>query len=306
MAAAVLYMTGHDSGGAYVDESSNDITGTEVEMTSAVDFDLPANSESPVSAHLQHDAGSLFAAADENRSLSGDETLGTDTAPTPLLTQNTADHGKHFDTVKQADPENWRTVKVKSGDTLYLILKRLNLNTADATFIAKSENSRKLVRLIPGKTLYVYSNDGESGSEIIYQDTALTWLHAKKQGNMFVIEQHDLPTTTHVRKASGEIESSLFIAGRDSGLSDTLTMTMAEIFGWDIDFAINVQPGDRFKVIYEDIYVSGKKQGHGDIIAAEFINDGKTYRAIAHRDNDGKLVYYTPDGLSMQKAFLRS
>ena len=83
-------------------------------------------------------------------------------------------------------------------------------------------------------------------------------------------------------------------------------MNMTEIFGWDIDFAINVQPGDRFKLIFEDVYVNGSKRSHGDIIAAEFINNGKTFRTIANREDDGAIRYYSPEGKSMQKIFLRT
>jgi murein DD-endopeptidase MepM/ murein hydrolase activator NlpD len=214
--------------------------------------------------------------------------------------------GKAYKELLQSSPESWKSVKVKNGDTLYLILKRLGLNTADATFIAHSDNSKQLVRLIPSRTLHIQSLDGKNPDQLVYQDSRLTWVHAEKQGDSYKISNYRLPVTKHLRNANGEIESSLFLAGRDAGLNDTLIMEMAEIFGWDIDFAINVQPGDRFKLIFEDLYVDGQKAGQGKILAAEFINDGKTYRAIAHTDEDGDTHYYSPAGRSMQKTFLRT
>ena len=214
--------------------------------------------------------------------------------------------GVSFTPLLERTPELWKSTKVKKGDTLYVILKRLGLKTAAATLIARSENSDPLVRLVPGNKLHILSKDGKIGDEYIYENTPLTWVHAKRIDNNYEIVSNKLPTTTHIRKVTGEIISSLYAAAKVAGISDTLTMNMTEIFGWDIDFAINVQPGDRFKLIFEDVYVSGSKKSHGDILAAEFVNNGKTYRAIARRNEDGELRYYSPDGKSMQKTFLRT
>jgi len=219
-----------------------------------------------------------------------------------------ADTGKgvSFTPLLEKSPELWTSTKVKKGDTLYVILKRLGLNTAAATLIARTDNSDPLVRLIPGKILHIFSKDGKIGDEYIYENTPLTWVYGKRNENSYDIVSHKLPTTTHIRKVTGEIISSLYAAAKVAGISDTLTMNMTEIFGWDIDFAINVQPGDRFKLIFEDVYVNGTKRSHGDIIAAEFTNYGKTYRAIANREIDGSIRYYSPKGKSMQKTFLRT
>ena len=214
--------------------------------------------------------------------------------------------GLSFTPLLKKSPESWTSTKVKKGDTLYIILKRLQLNTAAATLIARSDNSDPLVRLTPGKTLHIFSKDGKIGDEYIYENTPLTWVYAKRSESSYTIVSKKLPTTTHIRKVNGEIISSLYAAAKVAGINDTLTMNMTEIFGWDIDFAINVQAGDRFKLIFEDIYVNGTKRSHGDIIAAEFINNGKTFRAIANRENDGSIRYYSPEGKSMQKTFLRT
>lgn len=220
------------------------------------------------------------------------------------LTQTSA--GSTFKPLLKQTPELWKSTTVRKGDTLYVILKRLGLNTSAATIIARSDNSDPLVNLLPGHTLHILSKDGQTGDEYIYENTPLTWVHAIRNGNDYEIISKKLPTTTHIRKVKGEIISSLYAAAKQAGISDTLIMSMTEIFGWDIDFAINVQPGDNFKLIFEDIYVNGSNKGHGDILAAEFTNNGKTYRAIARRTSDGELRYYSPEGASMQKAFLRT
>ncbi|GMR06384.1 MAG: peptidoglycan DD-metalloendopeptidase family protein [Gammaproteobacteria bacterium] len=217
-----------------------------------------------------------------------------------------AGSGVSFKPLLEKSPDLWKSSTIRKGDTLYIILKRFNLNVAAATLVARSGNSDQLVRLTPGRTLHILSSDGSSSDAFIYENSPLTWIYASKNGSSYDISSKKLPTTAHIRKVKGEVISSLYAAAKVVGISDTLTMNMTEIFGWDIDFAINVQPGDRFKLIFEDVYVDGSKKTHGDILAAEFINNGKTYRAIAHRDDDGVLRYYSPDGRSMQKTFLRT
>jgi murein DD-endopeptidase MepM/ murein hydrolase activator NlpD len=83
-------------------------------------------------------------------------------------------------------------------------------------------------------------------------------------------------------------------------------MQLAGVFGWDIDFALDIRAGDRFAVLYEERYIEGKKLGDGDILAAEFINNGRTFQAVKYTDPAGHSDYYSLDGRSMRKAFLRS
>jgi murein DD-endopeptidase MepM/ murein hydrolase activator NlpD len=89
-------------------------------------------------------------------------------------------------------------------------------------------------------------------------------------------------------------------------MSDALVMELAGIFGWDIDFILDIRSGDQFTVIYEEMYVEGEKHANGDILVAEFVNQGKSYRAVRYEDQDGNAEYFSPDGYSMRKAFLRA
>ena len=106
--------------------------------------------------------------------------------------------------------------------------------------------------------------------------------------------------------ASATIDSSLFEAGRDAGMPNTLIMELAGIFGWDIDFVYDIREGDSFNLIYEEHFLKGEKVNEGPIVAAEFTNQGKTYRAVRFTKADGASDYYAPDGRSMRKAFLRT
>lgn len=106
--------------------------------------------------------------------------------------------------------------------------------------------------------------------------------------------------------ASGRIHTSLFEDGQQAGLSDPLVLKLIEIFGWDIDFALGVRPGDTFAVIYEEKYWMGQKIGDGLILAAEFVNKGTLYRAIGYKDKRGITKYYELDGVTKHKRFLRT
>jgi murein DD-endopeptidase MepM/ murein hydrolase activator NlpD len=106
--------------------------------------------------------------------------------------------------------------------------------------------------------------------------------------------------------AHGVIRSSLFEAGVEAGISDRITMDMAGIFEWDIDFIQDVREGDEFTVVYEELWRDGIKLRNGTVIAAEFVNQGKSYRAARYRDASGHTDYFTPDGHSVRKAFIRA
>jgi murein DD-endopeptidase MepM/ murein hydrolase activator NlpD len=105
---------------------------------------------------------------------------------------------------------------------------------------------------------------------------------------------------------NGVINTSLFVDAEKAGISQKTIMEMANIFGWDIDFALDIREGDTFKVIYEEQFLDGEKIGDGAILAAEFINQGKQIRAVRFVSDDGFAHYYTPEGESMRKTFLRS
>jgi murein DD-endopeptidase MepM/ murein hydrolase activator NlpD len=105
---------------------------------------------------------------------------------------------------------------------------------------------------------------------------------------------------------SGRIENSLFEDGQQAGLSDALILKLVEIFGWDIDFALGIQPGDTFAVIHEEKYWMGQKIGDGPILAAEFSNRGKLFHALGYKNKQGVTKYYELDGITKQKRFLRT
>ena len=194
------------------------------------------------------------------------------------------------------------TVTVRPGDSLARIFARVGLSAADVhAVVHSSDDARRLADLRPNQVLsFVRDADGDLVRVEFPYDEGHT-LKVARAGDGFAATVTELPVERRVRFAEGSITTSLFAAGQAAGLSDALTMNMARIFGWDVDFVLDIRAGDRFTVLYEEIYRDGVKVRDGDILAAEFVNRGDRYKAVRFNDD-----YYTPEGLAMRKAFLRA
>ncbi len=195
---------------------------------------------------------------------------------------------------------------VKPGDTLERLFRRHGLSLADLASIAGLRDVAEHVKLLrPGDTIKIAHRDGQVLS-MVRQLDRFRMLAVDRAESGFEARTIDLPFEIEERVAHGEIRSSLFEAATAAGMSDALTMSMAGIFRWDIDFIQDVRVGDSFTVIYEEHYRDGTKLGDGPIIAAEFVNRGNVYRAARYTDESGRSDYFTPEGRSVRKAFLRA
>ena len=211
-------------------------------------------------------------------------------------------------TTPEASPEyQWITAKVKRGDSLAVIFKRNKLSAVDLHNIMKlGKPTKRLRNLQPGQTFKVMVDDEHALQALHYDISRLETLVIQRDAGNFVTDYHHKHVEKRTNHAAAMITSSLFEAGRDAGLSIKLTMEMAHIFGWDIDFALDMRKGDHFTLIYEEHFLDGEKVNEGPILAAEFVNQGKSYKAIRYTDASGRSDYYSPKGLSMRKAFLRT
>ena len=198
-------------------------------------------------------------------------------------------------------------VTIRSGDSLYLVFKRLGLPQRDLALMTEVKPlAKKLARLAPRQEIEFYV-DTESGlTRLVHRLDRLRSLHVFRDGDAFAFEEIVEPPDVVVGTATGVIETSLFEAGQHAGLSDSLIMQMAEIFGWDVDFVIDIRVGDRFAVVFEEQFKDGERIGEGPIVAAEFTNRGRRIRAVRYVDPAGRADYFSPDGRSMRKAFLRT
>jgi murein DD-endopeptidase MepM/ murein hydrolase activator NlpD len=210
----------------------------------------------------------------------------------------------------QTSPEtrgNWHSVTIKSGDNLAAIFSKVGIPPQQLhALLQQGGATHNLKKIYPGQTLRLLTDDEQGLIKLSYPIDKLSTLEVSRSGDDFdVSTTHRTPEYREV-SASGTINSSLFMAANNAGLSDKLTMELAGIFGWDIDFALDIRKGDRFTVLYEDIYLDGERIDNGDILAAEFVNQGKRYQAVRYTDAGGRTDYYALDGTSMRKTFLRT
>jgi murein DD-endopeptidase MepM/ murein hydrolase activator NlpD len=210
--------------------------------------------------------------------------------------------------VESEEPrENWLTHKIISGDTLSKIFKSFSLSPQLLhQIVNQSKDTKKLNHIRPGQVLHVRLDEEGLFSELVYEIGPTEKLQVVKteDGLSTRFEQKKADLTQ--RGVSGSIESSLFLSAQRAGLSDSLTMELAKIFQWDIDFALEIRSGDEFRVLFEEKWLDGEKLGEGAILAAEFNNQGKVYRAVRYTDKNGVTSYFTPDGRQLRKDFLRT
>jgi murein DD-endopeptidase MepM/ murein hydrolase activator NlpD len=171
--------------------------------------------------------------------------------------------------------------------------------------VALPDASAALKLLKPGDRLEIAHRDGQIVS-LRREIDEIKLLSIAREKSGFAANTIEREVDIRVTSAHGEIQSSLFEAGSAAGISDRTTMDMAGIFEWDIDFIQDVRDGDTFTVIYEELWRDGVKLRDGQIVAAEFVNQGKVFRAARFADASGRAGYYTPDGRSVRKAFLRA
>lgn len=201
----------------------------------------------------------------------------------------------------------WKEYQIQSGDNLSILFRRAGLNDRDIYELTnKAPEAKDLRRIRPGQGLSFLVEKGKLQG-LKYSINRLDSVSfTRVENNNFAAEKISLKPETRMTFHQAVITSSLYMAGKRAGIPNALTMDMANIFGWDIDFALDIQKGDSFKVMYEELYLDGEMIGTGKILAAEFTNTGKTYKAVRYTDKEGNTSYYTPEGKGMHKAFLRS
>jgi murein DD-endopeptidase MepM/ murein hydrolase activator NlpD len=197
-------------------------------------------------------------------------------------------------------------VVVNRNDTLDQIFRKFELNLGDLASLRDLPELRsQLDRLHPGELLRFMHRGGELvGLERKLSDSET--LKVTRDVNGFTSDVLQNPLEIHTRTASATITSSLFQAAADANLPDRVAFDLAEIFQYDIDFVLDIQPGDHFTVVYEEVFQDGVPLRTGNVLAAKFVNDGREYRAVRYTDDGGHSEYFTPDGHSLRKAFIRA
>jgi murein DD-endopeptidase MepM/ murein hydrolase activator NlpD len=206
------------------------------------------------------------------------------------------------------EPEStWVEHEIRRGDTLAAIFQANGLSPAVLHGIVNSSDDAKTLAAIrPGQLLRMRVS-GASGLEALeLERSRVETLRVLVDDDTYSAERVHKDVDIRVATATGVIESSLFIDGQKAGLSDRVIMELANIFGWDIDFALEIRAGDAFRLVYEQHFLDGEKLRDGPILAAEFVNRGEIFRAIRYENRDGDFAYYDDEGMSKRRAFLRT
>lgn len=197
----------------------------------------------------------------------------------------------------------WTDYKVRQGDSLARIFDKLGFTPQQLHLITRDQQAEKMLRRIhPGETLRFARNSAGDLAHLSYKLSATDTLLVSKHSDNYqsVIETKSIESRASF--AFAQISSSFWNAGIDAGLSQQQIMSVADMFGWDIDFALDIREGDEFSLLFERNYVDGEFIGFGKVLAAEFVNRGQVFQAILHDNGQ----YYTAEGRAMRKSFLRS
>ncbi|PKO46565.1 MAG: peptidase M23 [Betaproteobacteria bacterium HGW-Betaproteobacteria-22] len=202
----------------------------------------------------------------------------------------------------------WYKDHVRRDDTLNSILTRLNIRNRSAFEFIRSDNTASEIAggLIPGRQIKAETDlDGNLIQlEFVLNNNQLINLVKTEDG--YESSKDSRTLTSEPILKSAKINSSLFAATDSANIPDHIAIQLADIFESEINFHTDLRKGDRFNVVYEGLYDQGELVKAGDVLAAEFVNNGKTYRAIGLRDGNNQMQYYTPEGKSVHKSFLRS
>jgi len=201
----------------------------------------------------------------------------------------------------------WSSARILRGNSADKLLSRMNINDASASdYLRKSAEAVSFRKLRAGTEVIAEAAHDGSLIELRYLNKDGTQNLIKKRNGIFTTTSMHVELEKRVFVRSGEIKSSLFAAADAAEMPDVIAYKLNEIFSGDIDFRHDLRKGDKFTAIYEMAFSNGTARSTGKVLAAEFINRGKVYQAVYFENDAEHGDYYTPEGKSVQKAFLRS
>jgi murein DD-endopeptidase MepM/ murein hydrolase activator NlpD len=207
-------------------------------------------------------------------------------------------------TAQTASGPAWQTVTVQSGQTLGEIFQQMGVPASVMYQVLESPSARNLTRLRAGAELSFDLADGGALRGLAFERDESARVELAIAGGQVTENIIERPLERRTMVASGEITSSLYAAGAKAGLSNAAINQMANVFSYDIDFTQDLRDGDRFQVVYEEIWRDGERLRSGGIIAASFLNRGKEFTAVRF-DRNGKQEYFDLSGRPLKKSFMR-
>lgn len=206
---------------------------------------------------------------------------------------------------KTTEP-TWRDIKVRNGDNLSLIFARAGFSDRDVYEVTRESEGSALRKIYPGQTIgFLASSEGKLQS-VRHVESPLKQTIYTNESGQYTSQLVTRDTEPRTKTVGMTIESSLFLAGDDAGLSAGIIMELASILGGVIDFALDPRVGDDIQIVYQENFLDGQKFSDGPILAASFNNNGRLVEAFRYTDSQGDIGYFDADGVSMRKAFLRA
>lgn len=202
--------------------------------------------------------------------------------------------------------ETWQTVQVQPGQTLADIFIAQGLSMTDLQHVIDGAGGTKVFHQIKPGQEFQFLVGGDhvlKGVRFDQDEATIATLRLDGAAPQLTTQQRDVQRREHI--AHGLIDSSLFGAASKAGMSNAMVLKLAEVFKFDIDFVQDLRVGDNFTVIYDDVYSDGAFLREGDIVAAEFVNQGKRYTAYRFKNSDGKVSYFSEEGRPLTGSFLR-
>lgn len=197
--------------------------------------------------------------------------------------------------------------KIKRDDTLWDIFQKNGINTTLIYKIIKAaRHTYNLNRLQKGEAYTIKLSEDKKFEELLLETKDERILRVKGDGDKIDVSIEPFEYETRLASINSTIDGSLFETVIGAGERSSLVLNLAEIFAWEIDFFLDIRKGDKFKVTFEKKYRDGDFAKYGKILGAEFINKGKKFTAILFKDPSGYEDYYTYNGRSLRKQFLKS
>ncbi len=223
----------------------------------------------------------------------------------PVMSLDTLDTNLEWTSAPSLAEHSWLDQTIKYGDTLSVIFKRAGYGEQDMyDIVNQSADGKSLEKLFPGQTISFQTDDSGSLVGVRYTKSQLESVTYLRTDSGFESQLEVRSPELREAWTTGVITSSLSLAGEEAGLSQSMIMDMANIFGGVVDFALDPRRGDTMQLVYQELYVDGEKYKDGEIIAASFTNQGETFNAFRYTDSNGDTNYYNEDGVSMRKSFL--
>ncbi|WP_417761241.1 peptidoglycan DD-metalloendopeptidase family protein [Shewanella sp.] len=261
--------------------------------SSKIRYDVPLAFRTPDNPSVQNvdESGEIEASEQAAEAITADLAEKTSEALEPQVDKQTPN---------MAEMEHF---EVKSGDTLAALFQRASLTAREVYDITQLPLAKKhLIKIMPGEEITIGKDSSGALEMLQYRIDAISTLTIKHDGDGFKESVTAKQVENRQAFVNANIKSNFWNAGVDAGLNPAQIMQLATIFGWDVDFALDIRNGDSFSLIYQQEYADGEFLRNGNILAAEFINQGKRFTAVRYSDGQ----YYSEDGRSMRKAFLSS